>query len=247
MPVAYPFHRTCRPWIKGSYPDNGKPEYLSDPRYAESPDLYVRSFLLIQEDLKRIFEYVEPCDTNKDCYSFRINEILVRSCIEIESNFRAILKENNYSRGPDKGWNIVDYYNINKTHNLCEFTVDLPFWQGNLSVRTPFVSWKNGSVLPWYQTYNKIKHDRHKYFQGATLETALDVVSGLVCVLSAQFSNCDFQPGPEYLTGWTHPSEFEYAIGGLFRVRFPEWPPSERYDFVWEKVKNEPNPFRTLW
>ena len=72
--------------------------YILDPDYAKSPEHYVRSFLLIQEDILRLFQFIEPSDINLQTYSFRIHELYMRICIEIEANFKAIFDENKYSK-----------------------------------------------------------------------------------------------------------------------------------------------------
>ena len=72
---------------------------------------YIRAFLLIQKDLLELFDYVEPADQNLDCYSYRIHELHMRACIEVEAHCKAILSENNYVN-PDKSsewWNVKDY------------------------------------------------------------------------------------------------------------------------------------------
>jgi hypothetical protein len=67
------------------------------PKYAQSPEHYVRAFLMILNDLQEILDFVEPADQNLSCYSYRIHALLLRACIEVEANCKAILKENRYS------------------------------------------------------------------------------------------------------------------------------------------------------
>ena len=39
----------------------------------------------------------------------------------------------------------------------------------------------------------------------------------------------------------------ESGIGGYFRVRFPSnWPIELRYDFDWQKLKSEQDPFQQI-
>ena len=76
------------------------------PEFAESPEHYVRAFLLLQKDLHDLFDYVEPADTNLQCFSYRIHALLLRACVEVEANCKAILKENGYKRVGD--WSMRD-------------------------------------------------------------------------------------------------------------------------------------------
>jgi hypothetical protein len=85
--------------------------YIRHHSYADEPSNYVRAFLLIQKDLQTIFEYIEPSDQNLDAYSFRTYELLLRTCTEIETNLKAILRANTYSP-PARNWTIIDYAKI---------------------------------------------------------------------------------------------------------------------------------------
>ena len=146
--------------------------YIIDRDYAIAPEHYVRAFLLMQNDLVRLFEFIEPADENLSTYSYRTHELLIRSCIEAEANFKAILKENRYRpvnrKGdpiPDKQWNIENYRIINKTHHLSSYRVHVPIWAESRSIFTPFAEWKSSGKLTWYHAYNKSKHDRQDQFK----------------------------------------------------------------------------------
>ena len=64
-----------------------------DHNYSDHPEHYTRAFAILQKDIIGLFEYIEPSDINLVTYSFRIHELLVRTCIEVEANFKAILRE----------------------------------------------------------------------------------------------------------------------------------------------------------
>lgn len=98
MGIKKPYRRTCRVFTDLSYSLSGKSEYIKHPLYSENPGNFVRAFTIIQKDLISLFDYIEPADGNNNTYSFRIHELFLRSCSEIEANFKAILRENEYSR-----------------------------------------------------------------------------------------------------------------------------------------------------
>ncbi|MGY4353263.1 hypothetical protein ACVWXM_009780 [Bradyrhizobium sp. GM7.3] len=62
-------------------------------------------------------------------YSFRIHSLFMRTCIEIEANFKVILAENNCSRS-GRQLNMVDYRRVDATHHLSSYEVMLPIWSG---------------------------------------------------------------------------------------------------------------------
>ena len=131
VPVDRPYRRTCRQFVDGDYTEGGRSGYIRHPKFAQSPEQYVRGFLILLKDLKDLFDYVEPADKNLACYSYRIHALLLRACVEVEANCKAILKENGYSRSGD--WNMGDYRKIEKTHFLSAYEVKVPNWSGTKS------------------------------------------------------------------------------------------------------------------
>jgi len=247
MTITKPFRRSCRQFVDGDYLQHGNRGFVDDPRFAKAPEQYVRALLVIQKDLREIFDYVEPTDKNLECYSYRIHELLMRSCIEVEANCKAILSENGYSGAR----NIKDYCKLNATHRLSSFQVKIPLWHGDQAVRTPFSSWATGNASPtWYRAYNEAKHDRHKQFETANFRNLLDAVAGLMALLSSQFCDRDFEGPhiPVFVDDTYEGDGFETAIGKFFRIKYPDdWPQDQRYDFEWEKIKNDPAPFQSLF
>jgi hypothetical protein len=117
-------------------------------------------------------------------------------------------------------------------------------------VRTPFSSWGPlGGKLTWYDAYNVTKHDRHTQFKKTSFGNLLDAVAGLVALLSSQFCDYDFES--PYVPQWTDDTfesdGFHTAVGKYFRIKYPaDWPENERYEFKWEQIRNDPEPFKSL-
>lgn len=239
-----PYYRTARQFTDGRYQEGGRWQYVCHPQYAQSPAHYIRPFLLIQKDLQELFDYIEPADQNLVCFSFRIHELLLRACVEIEANFKAILSENGYTSA--RWLKITDYKRlIGTSHFLSDYQVKLPFWRGDQNIRQPFEAWASDEALTWYNAYNSSKHNRHEAFTEANLANLLDAVSGLVIVLSAQFLTEDFSPGLRSIALEGPNDGMESAIGGYFRVKFPtEIPADSRNDFDWQQLRTEVTPFQ---
>jgi hypothetical protein len=196
--------------------------------------------------LRELFDYVEPSNKNLGCFSYRIHSLLLRACVEVEANCKAILKENGYVKPGGNDLNMGDYRKLEKTHFLSGYQVAVPDWHGQGGLRTPFLPWATGQGLTWYQAYNAAKHDRHSAFETATFEHLIDAVCGLLVILSAQFETNDFGPGNDFLCAES-PDDMESGIGAFFRVRFPkDWPEDLRYDFNWQQLKDQPNPFQII-
>ena len=215
------------------------------PKFAQSPEHYVRAFLLLLKDIQDLFDYVEPADKNLSCYSYRIHALLLRACVEVEANCKAILKENEYSKSGD--WNMGDYKKIEKTHFLSAYEIKVPNWTGIHGLRQPFANWSSGRALSWYQAYNTTKHDRHSEFEEATFEHLIDACCGLLVILSSQFETNDFSLGNTLLALCGPADGMETGIGEYFRVKFPSnWPQDLRYEFDWNAIKDDTDPFQTI-
>jgi hypothetical protein len=256
MSVRKPFHRNYRGMTPG--PNSGYSDwaYIHDREYAKNAEHYVRAFILIQNDLHSIFEYIEPSDECKTSYSYRIHGLLMRVCIEIEANFKAILQENIFSPPERRSLNMIHYRKVDVTHHLSSYEVMLPIWNGTPPILKPFEPWRsgrglpnaNGPSLPWYQAYNASKHDRHDEFKKANFENLVLAVAGLLVLISSQFRDEEFTAGSPSLgvSGYDyHP--MQSSIGSLFRIKFPDdWADDEIYEFDWSILKNQEDRFEKI-
>jgi hypothetical protein len=230
--------------------------YIHDREYARNAEHYVRSLNLIQNDLRSIFEYIEPSDECLSTYSYRVHALLMRTCIEVEANFRAILEENTFT--PRGRVNMRDYRRIDVTHHLSSYEVILPIWNGQPHILRPFSQWRDargrvsatGVSIPWYQAYNASKHDRQEAFKEANFGSLLMAVAGLLVLVSSQFRDKEFDAGPTLLSIGTGQDDFhsgEAAIGSLFRIVYPDdWTDEELYDFDWMMLRAQPDRFAKI-
>ena len=239
MSITNPYKRTCRIFTDGSYGNSGKWQYIIHPDYAQSPGHFIRAFLMIQKDLLTLFDYIEPSDANLNTHSFRIHELMLRVCVEIEANCTAILGENKYGGTDGKDWTMNDYKKIEQSHFLSQYEVFIPNWLGTRNIRQPFSSWSSQSKLIWYQAYNSTKHDRHKEFSEANFDCLIEAVCGLSALIAAQFWTHDFSPsGMSLGISVGGPSDgIEASIGDFFKLKFPtDIPDIEKYDFTHDDI-----------
>lgn len=243
MVIDRPYRRTSRQLIDGSYARGGNGNYVFHPKFATSPHHYLRAFEVLQKDFLELLDYIEPADQNLLCYSHRTHELLMRSCIEIEANFKAIFRDNGFKpKKPD----IKTFKRIEVSHRLSAYKVKLPTWHGEVSERQPFASWaEENEPLRWYQAYNCAKHDRHERFQEANFGSVVDAMCGLAALWAAQFRNEDFLPASRITLENHRTDGFETIAGRYFLVSYPlDWPEDERYKFNWQELREEDNPFR---
>ncbi|MCK1292526.1 hypothetical protein [Bradyrhizobium sp. 30] len=250
MPVAKPFQRNFRGIADGPNSGYSSLAYILDRDYARDAEHYVRALTLIQDDLRSIFEYVEPSAECMSAYSFRIHSLFMRTCIEIEANFKAILAENNCSRS-GRQLNMVDSRRVDATHHLSSM---LPIWSGSPPTLRPFEQWRplrglpsphgKGAPISWYQDYNTSKHDRHDAFKKANLKNLILSVAGLLVIVTSQFGAHDFGAGTPAIVWSNGYQPMRASIGELFRVNYPtDWAEDEIYNFNWSDIKDQPNRF----
>ena len=147
-----PFFRVMR---FGS--SHGAPmDFIYHKTYAKDRYVLVYALKMIENDLKRIFEFIEPSEENLNTYSHRLYELFLRSATEFETNCKQILAANGYTCSRDL--NIRDYHKINQAMQLSKYEVKLSMWYPDAKVFIPLEEWERGSGLTWYQEYNLVKH-----------------------------------------------------------------------------------------
>lgn len=259
MSLEKPYYLTYRPNERDPFNNN---YYMHRPKYVKDAVQYVRIAQLLYKDFEELFDYVEPSDKNKDCYSFRIYELLLRACTEVESNMKGILVANGYKKGKEKYFCKSDYLKLEKTHHLPEYEVLIPNWSGELRKRIPFANWKgktegdsDTTKMGWYDAYNTVKHNRQNEFNKASLENAIDAYCGLLVLLTSQFYDAYFAEdrkpdvlgdGPTILNDHEKEAGFISTIGAPFEIKLPNWPEEEKYNFDWGEIKGTPEPYAKL-
>ncbi|NQT60367.1 MAG: hypothetical protein HQ557_15415 [Bacteroidetes bacterium] len=231
---------------------------MNDSRYVEYPGQFIKAIEILYKDFETLFDYIEPSDENEKCYSFRIHELMLRTCTEIEANLKGILQSNGYKRFNKKGEEVSnycmdkDYCKIEKTHHLSSYEVHIPHWRGVNKIRKPFAMWfemTNFEALPWYQAYNSVKHNRFEEFSKANFGNVIEALCGLIILLASQFYNSNFAAAHVgfAIGGVSFSDGLNSAIGTPFRVKFPDdWTEEEKYEFKWELIKDDPEPFSRL-
>jgi len=158
---------------------------------------------------------------------------------------RQYSRHNGYSKPVN--FNITDYFKINKASKLHEYKVILNIWHPQKKILQPFSTW-NGLTyipLPWYQAYNNVKHDRNINFKNASLKNLLESVAGLLVILFSQFSIFALNPYQVIEVFWGTEENGYCTDNSLFAVVSPNsWLEAEKYDFDWNSIKSNSNPFK---
>ncbi len=223
MPISKPYYRIMRSC--GGAPLN----YIYCKTYASDRYNLIHTFKIIENDLKKLFEYVEPAEKNEKVFSHRLYELFLRCATEFETNCKQILLANGY---PVRSMDIRDYYKINAANQLSHYEVKLSIWHPGPKIIKPFEEWNSGHSLTWYQDYNDVKHDRSKKFELANLSNVLMASAGLLATLFAQFETEVFDAYSESYHSSSDADGFEYTSNNIFMVKpYRGWTEDESYSF----------------
>jgi len=196
----------------------------------------IRSFDNIIESLLDIFRTIEPESGNFLAYGNRLRELLIVSCTEVEYLLQRSVVENG-RRPQKKNYSTADYFWCLSIQRLNEYSVELPAYP-TLGKFSPFKNWSAPNYtqsLPWYDAYNKVKHDRGGTKHLATFESLINSIAAIHILLEAQY-------GKEI---------FEYRFQYTFRTIFyssarPIWKADEICTPIlhsdlkeWKKIKME--------
>lgn len=235
--LANPYFRIMR------FTDWGYPtDFICHKAYAKDRYVLVYAYKMIENDLKKIFEFIEPSEGNLDVYSHRLYELFLRAATEFETNCKQILDANGYSRSGDL--NIVDYFKINQAMRLSKYEVRLSMWYPDIKIIKPFEQWASGASLTWYQEYNLVKHHRSENFNKASLRNVIQAVAGLAAILFAQFQVEIFDPFNDSCS-YSKGDGFYYDDDILFSVNpCSDWLEGEQYDESCASLPDDNSSFR---
>lgn len=211
-----------------SYPRIYRPGVPAvSPKHCVLRDGAVQAARVLFRRLRELLEFIEPRGKNLNAYGHETRNLLLLASNEVESAWTAVLRENKYARNGN--WTVKDYVKLAVPMRLPEWEVAL-IGHPHVPPMRPFAAWSTTHVLPWYQAYNKTKHDRESDFGRATLQNCIEALAGVFVMVSAQFGTwVNYRAGltPLKMQLW---SPEERAVIDTFRLTAePQWPLSECY------------------
>ena len=96
---------------------------------------------MLERDLQRLFDYIEPAESNLCTHSHMLFQLLLRACTEVETNATEILSLNGYVRKDSRDWTMADYRKLETACRLSEYQVRLTIWKGAQEVFSPYPPW----------------------------------------------------------------------------------------------------------
>jgi len=138
-------------------------------------------FLSIEQSLINTLNYVHYHDDNKNAYSNEFAKIILLSCSEIDVILKQLCKKYNKK---SRAKNIFHYGTyLSKTfQGIGSTKVECPIISEEFQ---PFSNWSNDKIIKpdWWESYNKIKHERNTNFPKANQKNAFESCAGLFLLL----------------------------------------------------------------
>jgi hypothetical protein len=144
---------------------------------------------LLLDRLDELFLYIEPDTHGLQSYSHKTRELLILACTELENSWKAYMRIAGATpTGTD--FTTRDYVRLLGPLFLDEYEITLKPYLSVAPMR-PFSSWNAQAPtqsLPWYDAYNKTKHDRTTHFDQATLANCITAVAANIVLHCVRFS-----------------------------------------------------------
>lgn len=157
---------------------------------------------ILVEKLDEVMLYIEPTTAGLQSYGHKTRELLILACTEVENLWTQYMRLAN-ATPTGRTFSTNDYVKLLTPLHLGEFQIRLKLISNAYTV-APFANWSAANPtqsLPWYNAYNKTKHDRESYFAEATLESCLHAISAVVAMFCARHSPFPLVEGGSSLSG----------------------------------------------
>lgn len=138
-------------------------------------------FFALDSDLEKVSRFIEFADLNMGTYSIELTHILLSACSETDVVLRqaceALAEINSVKT---KVENMEDYRTIfmdSGFKHIANETIHIPRFGLNYN---PWENWLDNKNPDWWRLHNKVKHERHLYFEQANVKNTINAVGGLL-------------------------------------------------------------------
>jgi hypothetical protein len=156
-------------------------------------------FISLESSFNETTRYVELAEANYSAFSIEYARILLSTAAEADVICKLLCERTDPS---SKAVNIDDYQKLILTAfpKFPNIKIQVPRLESDI---LPWEAWNNGNNPDWWRNYNKVKHERGKYFEEANLRNSLYALGGLFAMLlyfyQPEASKGDLYPFPQLL------------------------------------------------
>lgn len=220
-----PYCRTWRPGVPA--------RYCLEREFAPDFHELCGQYAGLENRLRLLLDRAGASDAALRTGGRTVYHLLREARYELDHNLCGILRSNGYPGRPrDWGWR--DFTALEPLLQLSAYCVRLPA-AGREMVLRPFDGWQQKQP-EWYRGEYPLLLPRRETVEKARLQTAVEMVAALYCVLWAQFG--------ENLADALRPSGKKEGSGyftaaSIFAAEPPDFPEEDRYGFRWEEIKKK--------
>lgn len=114
---------------------------------------------------------------------------MILASTEVENYWQRHARDAGMLATRTRSLNTGDYVKLKDALFLAEYEVTLKPYSSITTIR-PFAAWSSQNPtqsLPWYDAYNKTKHDRELHFQEASLLRCIEAVCAAIILFSVRY------------------------------------------------------------
>ena len=138
--------------------------------------MYWKYYLLLEQDVETISEYVEFTENQKMVYSHRLARLLLVIGAEVDVVAKALCA----SLGSPSADTINKYRNcILKSPYKAISNLQVEDLRHNFGSLAPWKSWGNNKSPAWWRAYNNVKHNRTSNFSDANVGNVFKALASL--------------------------------------------------------------------
>jgi len=136
-------------------------------------------YLALENDLEKLSRYIEFNEDNFKTFSIELAHLLLASSAEVD----VVMKELCTLLSPEASADKIFQYQKVIQEKLPELINESIFINRyGISVQ-PWINWHEDESSPnWWKSYNKVKHERDKYFNRANLKHTINALGALLIV-----------------------------------------------------------------
>jgi len=140
-----------------------------DPKNLESwGEEYADILRSIGDDVDSCFREMAKC-IDRNCGSSTLLNAVVTS------------RRGVHGKADLGNWNMLDYKDVfDPVYELSQNSVSVPFGLRGIPPLSPFQDFATGTVPPWWQGYNHVKHQYYEAMDEGMLQNALSALAGLL-------------------------------------------------------------------
>ena len=192
-------------------------------------------FLALESDLEQAVRFIAPEQANFSAYSIELAHLLLGACAEVDVVAEALCAR---VAAQHKRENMDDYRSVITTKYPGFATMKVTVPRFGLEFN-PWVDWQTGTNPTWWQSHNKVKHERTLHFSEANLRNSLNAMAGLFVLVLYYYQPAlydhDLRPWPRLLDLHSdHYKDFRFV--GTYKL--PDFGTSDD----WKKQKKAGNP-----